>query len=965
MVNRDFSIKYKFKGNENIFNKEFLKNPCNLIEWEEENINELCSNLEKEYKYDANDKDVDFDKVFYYFDRIQSWGKHVAKEEKDKKEKKDPVDLAEALINTVSLYVDTYIKEIDKVDDKKEREKLEKQRPELQKLKQELEQQKLELKKLKPELKKLQPEQQELELKKLDEQKTELQKLKENYKKVSDSIGDCARNSEQYFYDIVKEGLSKINVVGEEDERVRGRWQNGGNTTFYFWYRFIRHDKDNPISLSVFYTKDRVKVAIELDNRKANSSHIRELFIKKLKEVHSIARDPKNWGFEDDEIDKLMYIYIPNEKEPGDYHGEEAKSVTREKIIENEKSKGRHQFFVANFEDKDDVESINKGLNYLVKLYEKISYSSIYEREIYKTIYKRKKKQMIFNGAPGTGKTYGIKKYIKDITAEDETKDGNNKRWEIIQFHPSYDYSDFVEGIRPIPSVDKDGKKVMSFVKLDGEFKSFCRSVVNDRLDKIIESGKFDEYLQDIPNGKIDDKRKKVFDRISKKEKNDAEKRAEALKIFNGKKTVEEKAAEAEVAVEAAAKAKVAVEAAAKAKAVAEAATEAKAAVEAAVEAAAVAEVAAEAEAAVEAAAAAVEAAAVAEASAEAAAKAVAKAKAVAEAATKAKVEAEAAIEAAAKAKAAAEAATEAEAAVETAAKAMAKAKAVAEAAAKAKAEAEVAVEVAAKAKAEAEVVAEAAAKAKAEAEVAVEAAAKAKVETETAEEDTKYYYFIIDEINRADVSKVFGELMYAFEYRGINNRMPTQYSQLKTYEKKNDEYSPMAFDCFKDGFFIPENVVIIGTMNDIDKSVESFDFAMRRRFQWIRVEAEEVMMDVLLGMLCKNEDERIQKIKDVAYIRDAIKNMNDKIGSAGKIYGLTSDYHIGPSYFGNCDINAKDIKKELEREFKLVVKPTLCEYIRGRADDKKTNTFIENCYKALTGKNSKNKNDESEQEDG
>ena len=50
--------------------------------------------------------------------------------------------------------------------------------------------------------------------------------------------------------------------------------------------------------------------------------------------------------------------------------------------------------------------------------------------------------------------------------------------------------------------------------------------------------------------------------------------------------------------------------------------------------------------------------------------------------------------------------------------------------------------------------------------------------------------------------------------------------------------------DAFKDGFYVPENVYIIGTMNDIDRSVESMDFAMRRRFAWEEVTAEESMIN-------------------------------------------------------------------------------------------------------------------------
>lgn len=92
-------------------------------------------------------------------------------------------------------------------------------------------------------------------------------------------------------------------------------------------------------------------------------------------------------------------------------------------------------------------------------------------------------------------------------------------------------------------------------------------------------------------------------------------------------------------------------------------------------------------------------------------------------------------------------------------------------------------------------------------------------------------YVFIIDEINRGELSKIFGELFYAIEpdYRGKAGTVQTQYNNLVEDD-----------DVFKSGFYIPDNVYIIGTMNDIDRGVEAMDFAIRRRFAWKEVTAEE-----------------------------------------------------------------------------------------------------------------------------
>lgn len=77
--------------------------------------------------------------------------------------------------------------------------------------------------------------------------------------------------------------------------------------------------------------------------------------------------------------------------------------------------------------------------------------------------------------------------------------------------------------------------------------------------------------------------------------------------------------------------------------------------------------------------------------------------------------------------------------------------------------------------------------------------------------------------------------------------------------------------DEFKDGFYIPENVYIIGTMNDIDRSVESMDFAMRRRFAWKEIKAEDTqnMLDEykwenqINGDIIQSAKEKMNKLNE------------------------------------------------------------------------------------------------------
>lgn len=162
---------------------------------------------------------------------------------------------------------------------------------------------------------------------------------------------------------------------------------------------------------------------------------------------------------------------------------------------------------------------------------------------------------------------------------------------------------------------------------------------------------------------------------------------------------------------------------------------------------------------------------------------------------------------------------------------------------------------------------------------------------------DKDKFVFIIDEINRGEISKIFGELFFSVDpdYRGIKGAVNTQYNS-------------------KEKLYIPENVYIIGTMNDIDRSVETFDFAMRRRFTFVEVTAEESARNMHL-----NDD-----TKRIMY------RLNNAIIEEGH---LNQDYQIGASYFKGLD--KETISKENLWDYKL--NPLLKDYFRGEriADEK------------------------------
>ena len=169
-----------------------------------------------------------------------------------------------------------------------------------------------------------------------------------------------------------------------------------------------------------------------------------------------------------------------------------------------------------------------------------------------------------------------------------------------------------------------------------------------------------------------------------------------------------------------------------------------------------------------------------------------------------------------------------------------------------------------------------------------------------------KNFVFIIDEINRGEISKIFGELFFSIDpgYRGEKGSVSTQYANLHETDEK---------------FYIPDNVYIIGTMNDIDRSVDTFDFAMRRRFRFVEVTAESQlgMLDAALGDKAEEAKKRLRNLNT------AIENVQE----------LNSHYHIGPSYFRNL--------KELDYDYELLwsdyLKPLLEDYLRGSYEEDET----------------------------
>ena len=175
--------------------------------------------------------------------------------------------------------------------------------------------------------------------------------------------------------------------------------------------------------------------------------------------------------------------------------------------------------------------------------------------------------------------------------------------------------------------------------------------------------------------------------------------------------------------------------------------------------------------------------------------------------------------------------------------------------------------------------------------------------------EKEKNYVFVIDEINRGDISKIFGELFFSIDpgYRGEDGSVSTQYSNLHDKDEKK--------------FYVPENVYVIGTMNDIDRSVDSFDYAMRRRFKFVEIKPDDTAEEIL----GEPEDPR----------RRAMTGINKLIKR-----DLGSQFQLGADYFNDDKDKKEDAKdkkedaKDKKDLWRHSIRPLICEYLRGAGKD-------------------------------
>ncbi|QZX99814.1 McrB family protein [Halobaculum rubrum] len=160
---------------------------------------------------------------------------------------------------------------------------------------------------------------------------------------------------------------------------------------------------------------------------------------------------------------------------------------------------------------------------------------------------------------------------------------------------------------------------------------------------------------------------------------------------------------------------------------------------------------------------------------------------------------------------------------------------------------------------------------------------------------DDKYVFVVLDEINRAKVSRVFGELFSLIEYREDITEMDVNLQTL---------YSGGSI-------VVPDNLVIIGTMNNLDKSTEDIEFALRRRFSEIEVPPSTNLLRELLREQSDYDWEQ-EEIDELARLLNIV---NEK-----------GDYPLGPTYFRGMQ-GIDDLLKVYRREIRPSIKQYFGEY--------------------------------------
>lgn len=179
----------------------------------------------------------------------------------------------------------------------------------------------------------------------------------------------------------------------------------------------------------------------------------------------------------------------------------------------------------------------------------------------------------------------------------------------------------------------------------------------------------------------------------------------------------------------------------------------------------------------------------------------------------------------------------------------------------------------------------------------------------EAAAGQTTPFVFLIDEINRGNISRIFGELLLLLEYRE------------KEIELAYTESSPEGNESAR--FKIPSNVFIIATMNTTDRSLAQIDYALRRRFYFYRLMPVVAGAAPILSRWLESRTDIAESAKD--RILAAFVALNTRLEDT-----LGDDFQVGHSYFMFSEIGQSG---QLEKVWQRAIIPLVSEYLYGRRD--------------------------------
>lgn len=166
-------------------------------------------------------------------------------------------------------------------------------------------------------------------------------------------------------------------------------------------------------------------------------------------------------------------------------------------------------------------------------------------------------------------------------------------------------------------------------------------------------------------------------------------------------------------------------------------------------------------------------------------------------------------------------------------------------------------------------------------------------------------HVLVIDELNRANLPKVFGELLYLLEYRG---------DEVQTLYRPDEPFS------------LPENLLVIGTMNTADRSIALVDAALRRRFHFIPFFPDDGEMEGLLRRW-------LDQAKQPVWIADLVEYVNGKL--VDELGG--PDLQLGPSYFMQLGV-----EEALPKIWKYNIEPLIQDQLFGQPEKIRSFTYAE-----------------------